>query len=740
MSPVLELTDDGPEWQGVSTPIRVSRNLTFRGGNPTDMPVLRLPARDKILLESGITLTLERLVLLDFREDSFMRVPGLDILARSQTRSPVVFVSMVGILNVCLPAHLMVKNIDAAVRPSTLPGNQTYELGGPVEGCVSSPSASLTTRCWPRIIRAQDMGFYGASVDITGKPQLNNLIMALDNVTIYCRTIVSDECIETLGPVGCIIKGNADARALPPLIGTLAVPQADGAQSDAGSSSNAAVIAGSVVGGVAALCLVAGAVFLARRQKRRRREEDGKAAAPQHKGPPPPDLEAPGSKATMLRDATLQASSSRAPRSATPLSLDSPVVTARTPVAIKIGVQVLEVAAIGRQQSGGIPTSQGSTTDQFTRLSLAGGSLTAKDSSIAAVVLQGNEADLADESGGDVVKLLPTVLGKGAFGRVHEGLYRGQRVAVKQLCETQSFANAEEWAADKVVRSFLQELEVLARCDHPNVVRVLAACVQPPRLCIVLERMDTSLDKLLYGTPDAVLPLPAVLDFAIGIASGLEYLHPTVLHRDLKPANVLINDPWGPKPAVKLSDFGLARLHETLKATRNPEAGTPAYIAPECFETADDMISYRSDVYAFGVILWEMLSGQKPWDGQGHIQIALQITMFNKRLPVPPKEGPGGADPARWPPKLVRILEECWEKDPQRRPAAADVVKRLLLMKQTGLTTRSSEDCQRPNSSSHDPASQPCPDQLPLRPKSHRVLQSGAAMGPPPSVQYQTSS
>ncbi|PNH10501.1 Serine/threonine-protein kinase HT1 [Tetrabaena socialis] len=134
--------------------------------------------------------------------------------------------------------------------------------------------------------------------------------------------------------------------------------------------------------------------------------------------------------------------------------------------------------------------------------------------------------------------------------------------------------------------SFAQELEVLGRCQHPNILHMLAVCLTPPRPCLVME----------------------VLHIASEIALGLAYLHPTILHRDLKPANVLINDPWGERPIVKLSD-----------------------------------------IYSYGVLLWEMLAGIRPWEGIG---------------------------------ALCQLLEECWDKDPERRPAAAEVAKRVMLVQQ----------------------------------------------------------
>ncbi|PNH04150.1 Mitogen-activated protein kinase kinase kinase 10 [Tetrabaena socialis] len=325
----------------------------------------------------------------------------------------------------------------------------------------------------------------------------------------------------------------------------------------------------------------------------------------------------------------------------------------------------------------------------------------------------------------DVVRLLPGkgLLGKGAYGRVYEGEFCGQRVAVKLLCTevvdamnqsevermTLSFAQTRAitatWrhpvsartqafcvcvhqtravtATCASVSPVKQELDVLGRCEHPNIVRLLAACLQPPPgrpPCIVMECMDTSLDKLLYGRGE-LLPVPLVLHIAIEIARGLEYLHPTVLHRDLKPGNILINDPWGDHPVVKLSDFGLSRLRNTILATANPEAGTPAYLAPECFDVTLNVVTHKADIYAWGVVLWELLSGLRPWEALGIVAIAYQVSLLGQRLPVPMIRSPDGSA-SRWPPQLCQLLRECWDADPERRPAAAELAKRLHLLQQ----------------------------------------------------------
>ncbi|GIL82091.1 hypothetical protein Vretifemale_11033 [Volvox reticuliferus] len=385
------------------------------------------------------------------------------------------------------------------------------------------------------------------------------------------------------------------------------------------------------------------------------------------------------------------------------------------------------------------------------------------------------------------VQLLPVTLGKGSFGRVVEGMYGGERVAVKLLNTglltgvtagdvadeaavdptpagvlvagaavggAEGFAIAENIAIDAAVadataleaadggpeaglvvataeitatagvsaaggmaaaaaqtaegmaaaaaqaagliagdlvhpnrlhgrskdawKALVQEVEVLGRCQHPNIIKLLAASLMPPRVCLVMELMDTSLDRLMYSAGCRPLPLGKVLHIGIQIARALSYLHPTILHRDLKPANVLISDPLSVKPVAKLADFGLSRLHETVLVTRHPEVGTVPYMAPELFDLNNMMITDRADIYALGVLLWEMLACRRPWAGYAVVQVAFILAVLQERLPLHdlPYE--------RCPPKLRSLILSCWEHDPARRPAAAEVVKALVLVQEVG--------------------------------------------------------
>ncbi|KAG2443438.1 hypothetical protein HXX76_001796 [Chlamydomonas incerta] len=273
-------------------------------------------------------------------------------------------------------------------------------------------------------------------------------------------------------------------------------------------------------------------------------------------------------------------------------------------------------------------------------------------------------------------------------------------------------------APPEALMQLRNELEVLGHCKHPAVIELLAVCLTPPRYCLVMERMETSLEKLIFGSissnssqtaaaaaaggtgtidssiidgagvdavpppppprprPRPLLPLHTVVHIALQIAQALEYLHPLLAHRDLKPANVLLNGADTDYPQVKLSDFGLSRFVVNTLFTRRPEAGTAAYMAPECYDATNYVVTHRGDIYSFGVVLWTMLTGEQPWKDFSTVAIAVSTAMLYKRLPLE------GLSSQRCPRKLRGLLEGCWDADPMRRPAAAEVVKQLLLVQE----------------------------------------------------------
>jgi len=201
------------------------------------------------------------------------------------------------------------------------------------------------------------------------------------------------------------------------------------------------------------------------------------------------------------------------------------------------------------------------------------------------------------------------MLGEGGFGRVYRGrLESGQVVAVKQLDREGAQGN----------REFVVEVLMLSLLHHPNLVNLVGYCADGEQRLLVYEYMalGSLADHLLLpageqGEPQRALSWETRMRVALGAARGLEYLHetanPPVIYRDLKSSNVLLDDALCPK----LSDFGLAKLGPV--GDRSPRVmGTYGYCAPEYVRAGN--LTVKTDVYSFGVLLLELVTGRRAVD------------------------------------------------------------------------------------------------------------------------------
>ncbi|KAG8501936.1 hypothetical protein CXB51_004798 [Gossypium anomalum] len=195
-------------------------------------------------------------------------------------------------------------------------------------------------------------------------------------------------------------------------------------------------------------------------------------------------------------------------------------------------------------------------------------------------------------------------LGQGGYGSVFKGKLRsGRLVAIKML--DKSKANGED---------FINEVATIGRIHHINVVQLIGFCVERSKQALVYDFMvNGSLDKIIFSKENCTLSWQKLFEVALGVARGIEYLHRgcqmQILHFDIKPHNILLDENFIPK----VSDFGLAKLYSvddsiiSLTAAR----GTLGYIAPELFYRNIGGISYKADIYSFGMLLMEMVGRRK---------------------------------------------------------------------------------------------------------------------------------
>ncbi|CAI9776196.1 unnamed protein product [Fraxinus pennsylvanica] len=247
-------------------------------------------------------------------------------------------------------------------------------------------------------------------------------------------------------------------------------------------------------------------------------------------------------------------------------------------------------------------------------------------------------------------------IGQGSCGTVYHALWYGSDVAVKVF-------SRQEYS-DDIIFSFRQEVSLMKRLRHPNILLFMGAVTSPQRLCIVTEFLPRgSLFRLLQRNTSKI-DWRRRIHMALDIARGINYLHrfnPPIVHRDLKSSNLLVDKNW----AVKVGDFGLSRLkHETYLTTKTGK-GTPQWMAPEVLrnEPSDE----KADVYSYGVILWEIATQKIPWDNLNSMQVIGAVGFMNQRLEIPKDVIP------QW----ACIIESCWHSEPQRRPTFQELVERL---------------------------------------------------------------
>ncbi|KAH9738423.1 serine/threonine-protein kinase CTR1 [Citrus sinensis] len=254
--------------------------------------------------------------------------------------------------------------------------------------------------------------------------------------------------------------------------------------------------------------------------------------------------------------------------------------------------------------------------------------------------------------------VLKEKIGAGSFGTVHRADWHGSDVAVKILME-------QEFHAERF-KEFLREVAIMKRLRHPNIVLFMGAVTQPPNLSIVTEYLSRgSLYRLLHkpGVRE-MLDERRRLNMAYDVAKGMNYLHrrnPPIVHRDLKSPNLLVDK----KYTVKVCDFGLSRLKANTFLSSKSAAGTPEWMAPEVLR--DEPSNEKSDIYSFGVILWELATLQQPWGNLNPAQVVAAVGFKGKRLEIPRNVNP----------HVASIIEACWANEPWKRPSFSTIMELL---------------------------------------------------------------
>lgn len=271
-------------------------------------------------------------------------------------------------------------------------------------------------------------------------------------------------------------------------------------------------------------------------------------------------------------------------------------------------------------------------------------------------------------------------LTKGGNSSIYTATYNGTiPVIIKRI--RSEFMNDET-----VLDEFDNELKILLSINHPNIVKLYGAGFTSKGLrFLVLERLDggtlthaLKFDKPSSGNVDnfwqhKTLATKDIIIIARAIADALSYCHDDaivdgmIIHRDMKPDNIGFTEDG----IVKLFDFGLASLLEDSSSSSNEAydmtggTGSLRYMAPECAESMP--YNHKADVYSFGIILWECLSGKKSYDGMDYDTFYDCVIYGHERPPIDHK----------WDNALIDLLQKCWSSNYDDRPSFRQIIQIL---------------------------------------------------------------
>ncbi|OIW09895.1 hypothetical protein TanjilG_32044 [Lupinus angustifolius] len=257
---------------------------------------------------------------------------------------------------------------------------------------------------------------------------------------------------------------------------------------------------------------------------------------------------------------------------------------------------------------------------------------------------------------------------QGAFGKLYRGTYNNEDVAIKILERPEN----DPSKAQLMEQQFQAEVMMLATLKHPNIVRFIGACHKPMVWCIVTEyAKGGSVRQFLRKRQNRSVPLKLAVKQALDVARGMAYVHGLgLIHRDLKSDNLLI---FGDK-SIKIADFGVARI-EVQTEGMTPETGTYRWMAPEMIQHRP--YTQKVDIYSFGIVLWELITGMLPFQNMTAVQAAFAVVNRNVR-PIVPNDCL---------PILGEIMTRCWDPNPDVRPPFPQIVGMLESAETEILTT-----------------------------------------------------
>ncbi|KAE8661254.1 Kinase superfamily protein with octicosapeptide/Phox/Bem1p domain, putative isoform 2 [Hibiscus syriacus] len=261
-------------------------------------------------------------------------------------------------------------------------------------------------------------------------------------------------------------------------------------------------------------------------------------------------------------------------------------------------------------------------------------------------------------------------LGSGTFGTVYHGKWRGSDVAIKRIKKSCFTGRSSE--QERLTIEFWREADILSKLHHPNVVAFYGVVQDGPggTMATVTEFMvDGSLRHVLLRK-DRLLDRRKKLIIAMDAAFGMEYLHSkNIVHFDLKCDNLLVNLKDPSRPICKVGDFGLSKIKRNTLVSGGVR-GTLPWMAPELLNGGSNKVSEKVDVFSFGIVLWEIFTGEEPYANIHYGAIIGGIVSNTLRPTIP-----SFCDP-EW----RKLMEQCWSPNPAARPSFTEIANRLRTM------------------------------------------------------------
>lgn len=473
-----------------------------------------------------------------------------------------------------------------------------------------------------------------------------------------------------------------------PTVAVIAPPP-EAAADDPNSSSNAGAIAGGIIGGLAAVALLVGGFLYWRRRKAAANDTLPLKDNPGHTGTTPLNGNSAQPNGVVVGNGDAYdyttppklAWNGGSPQKGYPNGYDGLILAPAGALGSNGTAGTTSPASNGPSTPGSIQVLQRAASPD-PLLAYLNSSLSAVSNSSAT----SRGALAAWELRFDDIKI-EYPIGEGSWGRVYKANWNQTQVAVKILMDADGTLSANNketrstllQANSPVMARLKQEASLVKELHHPSIVQFLGITISPASVVTEFCERGSLAGVLQAALNDpqraAELPWSRRLSLAAGCVKGMLYLHtraPPIIHRDLKSPNLLVTGAW----ACKVSDFNLSKLLEETQRATSMAAMNPRWLAPEILR--GEPATLAADVFAFGVVLWELMTWQLPWGEENPWAIVGAVTE-GQRLSVPPLYELPGPRSAGWRglSRYIEIMQRCMLHDPAERPTFFEIMAAL---------------------------------------------------------------